>query len=111
MITIDQAIQDLQHSDIISNDVQNEICVTPGELITLLKRLKMYEKANTLQPESEWHEDYGDCLFYRVPIQEPPVCTNPLNTDYDENAYTHFTRIPTPNGQSKAEHDLKAIKN
>lgn len=33
-------------------------------------------------PESEWHEDIGDVLWWRLPISEPPYCGGPTDLGY-----------------------------
>ena len=63
-----------------------------------LKKLQEYEDANELKPIEEWHEDYGDCLFWKLPIDEPPYCGSPLSSDFIEGYYTHFTRLIMPTG-------------
>lgn len=35
-----------------------------------------------LRPLSEWQEDDGDVLWYRVPICEPPFVSSPLQSDW-----------------------------
>jgi hypothetical protein len=35
-----------------------------------------------LRPLSEWQEDDGDVLWYRVPINEPPFVSSPLRSDW-----------------------------
>ena len=35
-----------------------------------------------LRPLSEWQEDDGDVLWYRVPIHEPPFVSSPLRSDW-----------------------------
>ena len=35
-----------------------------------------------LRPLSDWHEDDGDVLWYRVPISEPPFVSSPLSSDW-----------------------------
>ena len=67
-----------------------------------------------LRPLSEWQEDDGDVLWYRVPIREPPFVSSPLSSDwrvetgrdgcieiddYDEDETprawaTHWCRLP-----------------
>ena len=51
-------------------------------------------------PLEEWSEDYGDCLWWRFPIDEPPYCGNPLDSEWQEKKYgdyyTHFTRLIIP---------------
>lgn len=47
------------------------------------------------RPESEWHEDMGDVLWFHFPVQEPPWVGTPLTNTWIEDWYTHF--IPLPN--------------
>lgn len=68
-----------------------------------IDRLKLYEDCNTLKPIEEWQEDYGDCLFWRLPITEAPYCGSPLDSIWEErnygNYYTYFTRLVQPIGE------------
>lgn len=74
----------LRHEDTTSEDVVTEILDTLAE----------YEDNNEPRPIEEWGEDYGDCLWWRFPIEEPPYCGNPLDSEWDEknygDYYTHF---------------------
>lgn len=45
---------------------------------------------------SEWHEDMGDKLWWVFPIEEPPYCGSPLDSDFP-NYVTHFTGFILPN--------------
>jgi len=47
------------------------------------------------RPESEWHEDFGDVLWWRFPIVEPPYAGSPLDTDWP-GYHTHWTPIAIP---------------
>lgn len=47
------------------------------------------------RPIDEWHEDDGDCLWWKFPIGEPPYSGSPLNDEFP-NYVTHFTRIIMP---------------
>jgi len=62
---------------------------------TAIKRLGELEDANELMPLDEWGEDYGDCLWWRLPIEEPPYCGSPLCCNFPDNV-THFTRLTIP---------------
>lgn len=53
-------------------------------------------KSLEARPIDEWGEDYGDCLFWKFPIEEPPYCGSPLDCDFTEDYYTHFTRLIIP---------------
>jgi len=46
-------------------------------------------------PVSEWHEDIGNGLWWRFPIEEPPYVGSPLDTDWPGH-HTHFTLLPVP---------------
>lgn len=51
----------------------------------------------TFHPIEEWREDYGCVLWWRFPIEEPPYCGTPNDTDFypdnGEPCFTHFTRV------------------
>lgn len=42
-----------------------------------------------------WHEDCGDCLWWKFPIEEPPYCGTPLDCDFPDYV-THFTKLIEP---------------
>ena len=44
------------------------------------------------RPLEEWHEDYGDALWWRFPIEEPPYVGSPLSEDWT-GYHTHWTPI------------------
>lgn len=46
-------------------------------------------------PVNRWHEDFGDQLWWRFPITEPPYCGSPLYDDWP-GYHTHFTPIIIP---------------
>jgi hypothetical protein len=60
-----------------------------------VKRLGELEDANEPKPIDQWGEDYGDCLWWRFPIEEPPYCGTPLDVEFP-NHVTHFTRFIVP---------------
>ena len=48
-----------------------------------------------LEKSEDWYEDYGDCLFFHFPtFEEPPesYIGSPLETDFDHEYWTHFTK-------------------
>lgn len=47
------------------------------------------------QKLEEWNEEYGDCLWWRFPVEEPPYCGSPLDCDFPRDV-THFTRFVIP---------------
>lgn len=74
--------------------------------ITLVKARNPYEAAEKVgivaRPAEDYHEDYGDVLWWHFPIEEPPEVGTPdtydrygrpVITEY----HTHWTPIPIPN--------------
>ena len=49
-----------------------------------------------LRPESEWHEDYGEVLWWVLPIREAPWVGSPNCTDWVDNYFTHWSPLPVP---------------
>ncbi len=50
----------------------------------------------------EWHEDYGDVLWWTFPIEEPPYCGSPLDSDWPDY-HTHWTPIVVPEKEGEAK--------
>lgn len=55
----------------------------------------------TLRPQSEYHEDYGNVLWWHVPIQEPPVAGTTLDDGFDWDWYTHWSPLPNVKDPSR----------
>lgn len=47
------------------------------------------------RPLEEWGEDYGDVLWWKFPIEEPPYVGSPLDADWP-GYHTHWTPITLP---------------
>jgi hypothetical protein len=47
------------------------------------------------KPLEEWGEDYGDVLWWKFPIEEPPYVGSPLDANWPAY-HTHWTTIPMP---------------
>lgn len=47
------------------------------------------------RPIEEWHEDQGPVLWWKFPIEEPPYCGTPLDTDWP-GYHTHWSLLPIP---------------
>lgn len=57
-----------------------------------------FADASTPRPLESWHEDFGSALFWKFPIEEPPYCGSPLDSDYPgDEFFTHWTPIVIPN--------------
>jgi hypothetical protein len=52
------------------------------------------ERLTTLRSASEWRDDDGDVLWWRMPIQEAPYVGSPLECGWFEDFYTHWTPLP-----------------
>ena len=58
-----------------------------------------YLTKSKLYNTEEWHEDFGDCLFFHFwSLEEAPqvICTTPLSSDYQRYVskyWTHFIRL------------------
>jgi hypothetical protein len=72
-------------------------------LRTLAETRKELASVTTLHPAKEYHEDYGPVLWWAVPIQEPPYCGTSLDDGFDDDYYTHFSRIPRAVAVDKLE--------
>lgn len=49
----------------------------------------------TARSIDDWHEDYGDVLWWTFPIQEPPYCGSPLDSNWPDY-HTHWTPLVIP---------------
>ena len=47
------------------------------------------------RPLEEWGEDYGDVLWWKFPIEEPPYVGSPLDEKWPED-HTHWNPIVMP---------------
>lgn len=53
---------------------------------------ELIDKATVLRPINEWYEELGDCLWWMLPISEPPYVGSPLDDDFPSYV-THFTQL------------------
>lgn len=61
----------------------------------LIDRLETTEKQAEARTVDEWHEDFGDVLWWTFPVNEPPYCGSPMDMDWPDY-HTHWTPIVTP---------------
>lgn len=63
-------------------------------------RLADLEDACEAKPIIKYHEDMGNCLFWSLPVHEPPYVGSMLDTCFDAvnkaANFTHFTQLITP---------------
>lgn len=76
-------------------DPRNEL-IDPGA--DTLERhpddVKLRETRN-MQPLDEWHEDKGNVLWWRLPIEEPPYCGTPNDSNWP-GYHTYWTPLVMP---------------
>lgn len=61
-----------------------------------VKKLGELEDKLTLRKLEEWHEDIGDVVWWKIPIEEPPYVGSPLDSAWIEDYYTHFYELILP---------------
>lgn len=52
----------------------------------------------------EWCEDYGDALWWKFPIEEPPYVGSPLDEEWP-GYHTHWTPIILPHSPSGGQNE------
>jgi hypothetical protein len=58
--------------------------------------------AKEAQPLSKWHEDVGNVLWWTFPVNEPPWCGQPSDSDWP-GYHTHWTRLLVPGLPARAD--------
>lgn len=55
-------------------------------------------RAATAIPADQYHESFGDVLWWRMPVSESPWIGSPLSGDWDfvRGYYTHWTPLVVP---------------
>lgn len=60
------------------------------------------QKLKEVRTLEEWHEDFGDVLWWTFPIEEPPYCGSPLDLDWPDY-HTHWTPLIIPEAPAPKE--------
>ena len=76
-ITLGEVLTDNEYEDLLSGKQQTN-----------------WDLDKVFFPISEWHEDLGSCLFFKLDAGEPPVVTSPLSCSWDSSYFTHFMELP-----------------
>jgi len=75
------------------------------ELVRELKEAKSaLEDLRTLRTREAYHEDYGDVLWWTLPVCEPPYVGSTLDENFPDYV-THWTPIVEPFGAEGAADD------
>jgi len=77
------------------HDMRDELLSYSRALIALCARPTIKPVAEAATPGEDYHEDLGPVLWWRIPIEEPPWCGMPNDSDWP-GYHTHFTRLPAP---------------
>ena len=67
---------------------------TPGDIADYLINNGVTVQ-DVARPIEEWNEDFGDVLWWKFPIEEPPYVGSPLDEKWN-GYHTHWTFIPIP---------------
>ncbi len=66
---------------------------------------RVWDTEKVFYSVDEWHEDLGQCLFFKLDAGEPPEVTSPITSNWDNDYFTHFMRLPTALTLSSAYRD------
>lgn len=58
------------------------------------------------RPLAEWHEDMGAVLWWLLPVDEPPYCGQPGDSDWP-GYHTHWTPLTPPDDAARAAQEPK----
>jgi hypothetical protein len=72
-----------------------ELIESVGDMMANRSVPSRAQPAPAAVPLDEWHEDDGDMLWWRFPVEEPPWCGTPTQSDWP-GYHTHFTPIIVP---------------
>lgn len=72
------------------NDVYSTCSTLAFENKELEQKLKLPMDAFNWKPKDEWHEDDGDAIWTKFPIEEPFYAGNPNDDDWTHDHFTHF---------------------
>lgn len=60
----------------------------------VLASMQRFENLTKMRPLEEWHEDFGDVLWWKLPIEEAPFVGSPLDSSFPGDYHTHWSPIP-----------------
>lgn len=72
-----------------------------SEICRLAYKAAVYAWRNTPRPLCEWHEDDGDVLWWKFPINEPPYVGSPLCDDWP-GYHSYWTKYVIPKAPDEA---------
>lgn len=82
-------------------DPRNQ-CVDPNaDTIEQHPEVEAALGAKTARTLGEWHEDMGNVLWWAFPVNEPPWCGQPDDSDWPDY-HTHWTPLMVPHAPAVA---------
>ena len=92
-------------ADLLDDDQFNNIsriALDAGVPYPPLRAADNGTQPSAARPLSEWREDDGPVLWWAFPVNEPPYCGTPIDTEWP-CYHTHWTRIEVPRTASNGE--------
>jgi len=68
-------------------------CHRAADILTRWGRPVIEPVAEVATPGEDYHEDLDPVLWWRFPVDEPPWCGSPNDSDWP-GYHTHFTQLP-----------------
>ena len=87
-----ELLRNSPHLDTVKGYKGNDCTFEQGADWLIAHGVTMQEPARPLE---EWWETYGDVLWWKFPIEEPPYVGSPLDENWP-GYHTHWTPIPLP---------------
>lgn len=74
--------------------IPHAVCSCGRSVVWIEGGWRHVDRDTVARPESAWHEDFGDVLWWRFPIEEAPWVGSPLDEQWQDGYYTHWTPLP-----------------
>lgn len=84
-------------------EIKTGFTISPLFGLEIIRLLRAASAPPIARPLAEWHDDMGDVLWWKFPVNEPPYCGSPLDSDWPDY-HTHWTPIVVPGGYVSGAH-------
>lgn len=88
---------DDQESDGADVDAAYIKALDPTTVLALVAECRELRELQTVRHIDEWHEDFGAVLWWKQPVNEPPYCGTPLDSDWP-GYHEHWSPVPVREG-------------
>lgn len=97
-----------KEADVIRNNLVKKLLEIIEEISLISAENDHLRESTTLKEYSEYDESYGNVLWWKLPISEPPYAGSPLDDDFPVDYYTHWTKIiePVARNKQKVQDDI-----